>query len=172
MLFRSEQVTVLAEIREVTSRRMKARRGTIVEAVITDGTGQLRLTFFNQHWRGGQLRAGRRGLFSGQVGSYRGQRQLAHPQCRLLPDGVDDDPELVAEFAGEVIPIYPATASMDTWKVQHAVTLALPLASDLPDPVPGPREALVRVAACAVNQGRLLWQPFVEPPRPFAWVLA
>ena len=34
-----EQVTVLAEIREVTSRRMKARRGTIVEAVITDGTG-------------------------------------------------------------------------------------------------------------------------------------
>ena len=147
-----EQVTVLAEIREVTSRRMKARRGTIVEAVITDGTGQLRLTFFNQHWRGGQLRAGRRGLFSGQVGSYRGQRQLAHPQCRLLPDGVDDDPELVAEFAGEVIPIYPATASMDTWKVQHAVTLALPLASDLPDPVP----ADVRDARGLLHHGAAL----------------
>ena len=131
-----ETVTVVADIREVTTRRMKQRKGSIVEAIITDGTGELRLTFFNQHWRSGALRAGRRGLFSGQVGTYRGYRQLSHPQVKLFPDGVDDDPELVAQFAHALIPVYPATSSFDTWKVQQAVSLALPTLGDLPDPVP------------------------------------
>jgi len=131
-----ETVTVVADIREVTTRRMKQRKGSIVEAIITDGTGDLRLTFFNQHWRSGALRAGRRGLFSGQVGTYRGYRQLSHPQVKLLPDGVDDDPDLVAQFALELIPVYPATSSFDTWKVQQAVALALASLGELPDPVP------------------------------------
>jgi len=44
-----ETVTVVADVREVTTRRMQQRKGTIIEAIITDGTGELRLTFFNQN---------------------------------------------------------------------------------------------------------------------------
>jgi len=131
-----ETVTVVADVREVTTRRMQQRKGTIIEAIITDGTGELRLTFFNQRWRSQSLRAGRRGLFSGEVGSFRGRRQLSHPQVKLFPDGIDDDPELVEQFASEVIPVYPATAALDTWKVQQAVALALPSVNDHADPVP------------------------------------
>jgi len=131
-----ETVTVVADVSEVTTRRMQQRKGTIIEAIITDGTGELRLTFFNQKWRSNSLRAGRRGLFSGQVGSFRGRRQLSHPQVKLFPDGIDDDPELVEQFASEVIPIYPATAALDTWKIQQAVSLALGTVRDMADPVP------------------------------------
>ena len=74
-------VTVLADIEQVTVRQMQQRRGTILEAVVTDGRGQLSLTFFNQKWRERELRPGRRGLFAGQISSFRGKRQLAHPQC-------------------------------------------------------------------------------------------
>src|SRR6266511_5116873 len=44
-------VTVMAEVRKVTSRRMKRRNGTILEVLVGDGLRTLTLTFFNQAWR-------------------------------------------------------------------------------------------------------------------------
>ncbi|WP_454261246.1 hypothetical protein, partial [Pseudoxanthomonas mexicana] len=41
-----EQVTIVAEVRSVSARQMKQRRGNIVEVVISDGAGALTLTFF------------------------------------------------------------------------------------------------------------------------------
>src|SRR5258708_23626846 len=51
-----EYVTVLARVAKVTSRPMRNRRGSIFEATVTDGRGELALTFFSpgrQDWRGG-----------------------------------------------------------------------------------------------------------------------
>ena len=76
-LIDGEAVTILAEVVSVTTRPMQQRRGTIVEVVISDGQTKLSLTFFNQRWREGMFRPGRRGLFAGEVSSYRGKRQLA-----------------------------------------------------------------------------------------------
>src|SRR5919202_6024706 len=47
-----DDVTVLARVADVTPRPMRHRRGTLLEVVVTDGTGRLTLTFFNQAWRG------------------------------------------------------------------------------------------------------------------------
>ncbi len=129
-------VTVLADIEQVTVRQMQQRRGTILEAVVTDGRGQLSLTFFNQKWRERELRPGRRGLFAGQISSFRGKRQLAHPQCLLLPDGVDDDPEAIAAFAGALIPVYPATSTVTSWQIAGAIRVVLDTLGELPDPIP------------------------------------
>lgn len=131
-----ERITVVAEISEVTVRPMKNRRGTILEAVITDGRSAMSVTFFNQKWREREFRGGRRGLFAGQVSSYRGKRQLAHPECLLFPDGVTDDAEAVAAFAGALIPIYPAAGSVTTWQIQSSVGILLDQLSELPDPIP------------------------------------
>ena len=81
-----ENITIIAEVIEVGERSMRARRGSIVEAKITDGTGVLTLTFFNQRWRAADLRPGRRGIFAGKVSDYKGQRQLAHPDYELFDD--------------------------------------------------------------------------------------
>lgn len=131
-----ERVTVVAEISQVTVRPMKNRRGTILEAVITDGRSSMSITFFNQKWREREFRAGRRGLFAGQVSSYRGKRQLAHPECILFPDGVADDAAAVAAFAGALIPIYSASASVTTWQIQNSVGVLLDQMGELPDPIP------------------------------------
>ena len=135
-LTEGEQVTVLAEVRQVTVRPMRNRRGTILEAVVTDGRDSMSLTFFNQKWREGQLRVGRRGLFAGQVSVFRGQLQLTHPEFELLPDGVDDDPLAVLAFAGALIPIYPASKAVTSWQVHKAVDVVLDQLADPPDPIP------------------------------------
>ena len=41
-----DEVTVLAEVRSVTRRPMRQRRGTLLEAVVGDGRRTLKLTFF------------------------------------------------------------------------------------------------------------------------------
>jgi ATP-dependent DNA helicase RecG len=129
-------VTILADIEQVTVRPMQQRRGTILEALVTDGQGRLSLTFFNQKWREHTLRPGRRGLFAGQISTFRGKRQLAHPQCLLLPDGIDDDPEAIAAFAGALIPVYPATSTVTSWQIAGAIRVVLDTLGDLPDPIP------------------------------------
>src|SRR5271155_307839 len=62
-----EYVTVHAEVAKVASRPTRGRRGSIFEATVTDGHGQLVLTFFGrgrQDWREKQLSPGQQGLFS------------------------------------------------------------------------------------------------------------
>ncbi len=142
-----QYVTVMAEILRVTTRQMAARRGSLTEVVISDGQGTMSLTFFKQPYRERELRPGRRGLFSGKVGSYRGTRQLTHPDYLLLPDeddvtildesaiaGVDTD--TADAFANALIPVYPSSGKVTTWMIGRAVALALHNVDDIPDPLP------------------------------------
>ena len=45
----------MAEVTQVTVRPMRQRRGSILEATISDGQSSMSLTFFNQQWRERQL---------------------------------------------------------------------------------------------------------------------
>src|SRR6266567_2525651 len=133
-----EHVTVQAMIASVSSRSMRNRRGSIFEAVVTDGHGQLTLTFFGkgrQDWRERQLAPGLRGLFSGQVSTFRGKRQLSHPEYELIGSGAADSARAV-EFATELIPIYPASKDIASWQIADSVRLALAAADTDGDPLP------------------------------------
>jgi ATP-dependent DNA helicase RecG len=132
-----EYVTVQAEIARVTSRPWRGRRGSIFEATVTDGHGTLVLTFFSrgrQDWREKQLAPGTRGLFSGQVSIFRGKRQLAHPDYELLDEG-DDAAHAAAEYAAEMIPVYPAAKEITSWQIARSVRVALDVL-DIEDPMP------------------------------------
>ena len=134
-----EHVTVLARVAAASEHRMKHRKGTRLDVVVTDGQGSLSLVFFARvayHKR--ELRVGRQGLFSGKVSLFGGTRQLAHPDYELLPDDLDGDlaDPLAASYAARPIPIYPATAALASWRVAKCVAAALPRIPDLPDPVP------------------------------------
>jgi ATP-dependent DNA helicase RecG len=132
-----EYVTVQAEVDRVTSRPWRGRRGSILEATVTDGHGKLVLTFFSrgrQDWREKQLAPGTRGLFSGQVSTFRGQRQLAHPDYELLDEG-DDAAHAAAEYAAEMIPVYPAAKEITSWQIARSVRIVLDVL-DITDPMP------------------------------------
>lgn len=134
-----ENVTIVAEVLEVRNRPMRAKRGSILEVTIGDGTGILTLTFFNQAWRANELKTGVRGIFAGKVGVYNNHRQLAHPDYELFDDDTDAggaDPERAKAWAELPIPIYPATATVASWQLQKAIGVVLDTLPPIEDPVP------------------------------------
>ena len=131
-----ENVTIVAEVLEVRERSMKARRGSILEVRISDGTGILTLTFFNQAWRSKDLKPGARGIFAGKVGDYRGTLQLAHPDYELFEADDTRGPEAAKAWAEVPIPLYPATSTVASWQVAKAIEIVLDTLPRLPDPIP------------------------------------
>jgi len=130
-----EHVTVLAQISAVTTRMMKNRRGKLTEVTVTDGRGTLTLAFFRQPWREKDMKPGLHGLFAGQVSSYGRKRQLIHPDCELLGTA-DPGSEMAAEHAAEIIPVYPATRELASWKIAKAVKTVLDTLDIADDPLP------------------------------------
>ncbi len=113
-----DRVTVLAQVRSVNTRPMRQKRGTLTEVVVGDGSGRMKLVFFNH--RHAALKVGAWGMFAGTVGEYRGEKQFAHPDMHLL-DGADDD----TDWARALVPIYPASKDVSSWVIQKSVKLLL-----------------------------------------------
>lgn len=140
-----ESVTIVAEVREVRERPMRNRRGTLLEVVISDGSGTLSLTFFGQPWRAAKLHRGVRGIFAGTVSMFRDTPQLTHPDYRLFDDEeaavTSGGAELAKDWAERPIPIYPATSALSSWQLQAAIGVLLDGLRDVPDPMPEPVRA-------------------------------
>jgi ATP-dependent DNA helicase RecG len=143
-----DHVTVLARVESATlaqysrSRFPNGGRKTTdrAEVTVTDGTATLTLTFFGgagRHVRA--LQRGKIGLFAGTVSTFRGRRQLVHPEYELLPvDAVDAETtaEAAAEYATELIPVYPASARLSSWRISQAVQVVLNILDIGEDPLP------------------------------------
>jgi len=129
-----EPVTIVAEVVSTSERPMQKRRGSLLEVTLTDGTGLLTLTFFNQAWRARDLRPGVRGIFAGKVSHYRGGKQLAHPDYELFDEAPDS--EASQKWAETPIPIYPAKQSLASWQIQKTIATVVDQLDDLEEPVP------------------------------------
>ncbi|RSM48527.1 ATP-dependent DNA helicase RecG [Actinoplanes sp. ATCC 53533] len=150
-----EQVTLLAQVKSTTVRPMRQRRGTMLEITVGDGSGAtLTCTFFNQAWRERELRTGRWGLFAGKVTDFRGKRQLNGPAYQLLKaDATEDEAaEEIEEFAGALIPVYPAAAALPTWTITRYVREVLETFQPPDDPLPG----TVRASRNLIGIGKAL----------------
>ncbi|GGN01556.1 ATP-dependent DNA helicase RecG [Actinoplanes campanulatus] len=134
-----EQVTLLAQVQGINVKPMRQRRGNMLEVTIGDGSGAtLTCTFFNQAWRERELRKGVWGLFAGKVTEFRGKRQLNGPAYQLLSaDATQDDAAAeIEEFAGALIPVYPAAQAVPTWVIAKCVRTLLDTFEPPPDPMP------------------------------------
>jgi ATP-dependent DNA helicase RecG len=150
-----DQVTLLAQVKSTTTRPMRNRHGAMLEVTIGDGSGAtLSCTFFNQAWRQRELRAGRWGLFAGKVTDFRGKRQLNSPAYQLLrADATQEEAaEEIEEFAGAMIPVYPASQAVPTWVIARCVRTVLETFEPPDDPLP----AGVRATRSLIGIGKAL----------------
>jgi ATP-dependent DNA helicase RecG len=103
-LIYGEEVTVIGTIQNVSKRSLRNRRMTITEAVLSDGTDSLQLTWFNQPWIEQRLRKGTQIVVSGKVDQYLGRKVMNNPETEPL--------EQQNLHTNRIIPIYPLTAKI------------------------------------------------------------
>jgi ATP-dependent DNA helicase RecG len=143
-LHEGDHVTVLARIKHVSLHPMPGQgprsRG---EVIVTDDRAKLMLTFFfrspKSQFAFKRLVPGMLGMFAGTVSSFRGRLQLVHPEYEMLPGAppnADLTPELAAEFATEMIPVYPASAKFSSWAISRSIQTVLDTLDAGEDPLP------------------------------------
>jgi ATP-dependent DNA helicase RecG len=103
-LWYGEQVTVIGSVQSVHTRPIRGGAATIVEVIIGDGTGSLRLSWFNQPWLANRLKEGQQISVSGTVEQYLG---------RLVMNQPDWEPVDIEHLhTNRIVPIYPLTARL------------------------------------------------------------
>ena len=139
-----DHVTVLARVVMASEIPLpplpgKGRRSRL-EVIVTDDRAKLVLTFFSGLPRYRRLLVPDMvGMFAGTVSSFRQRRQLVHPECEMLPGAppnADLTPELAAEFATEMIPVYPASAKFSSWQLATSIRTVLDTLDVGEDPLP------------------------------------
>ncbi|MBA2385116.1 MAG: hypothetical protein H0V68_10715, partial [Actinobacteria bacterium] len=120
-LFGEEEVLIEGRVLSTSTRRGRGRL-QILTAQITDGTGQISATWFNQPWLRGKLTPGTQVRLRGSPNRY-GFAVRSYD----LNGG-----SATADFA----PVYPASEEISAAKLRDLVEAALPLATDRPDPLP------------------------------------
>jgi ATP-dependent DNA helicase RecG len=103
-LWYGEQVTVIGTVESVHTRPIRGGAATIVEAIIGDGSGSLRLTWFNQPWLANRLKEGRQISVSGTIEQYLGRLVMNQPDW--------EDVDIDHLHTNRIVPIYPLTAQI------------------------------------------------------------
>jgi ATP-dependent DNA helicase RecG len=123
-----EEVTVIGTIQHASARRTQSGK-TLLEVVLSDGTGGLRLTWFNQPWLEKQLKAGLQVVVGGRVEQYLGKLTMSVPEWEPL--------ERDLLHTGRIVPVYPLTQGLTSRAMRQlmkkAVSAWLPR---LPDYLP------------------------------------
>jgi ATP-dependent DNA helicase RecG len=132
-----EYATIFAVISKVTSKRITTKNNKTLnktDVTVTDGSQKLVLTFFNQRiWQQNRFAEGTAAFFSGKVELFNRKLQLVNPEVDIVED---DDIVGRADFAGEILAVYPGVKDADTVKIRRCMRLVLDTL-DLPeDPVP------------------------------------
>ena len=124
-----EHVTLLGTVEGATGRRMRNRKGHVLEIAVSAGAQRFTCTFFNQPYRERDLGPGTTALFSGDLKRYRNAWQLVAPEFIVL--GAGDSGQLPG-----LIPVYPAKRKLRSWVIMMAVRQVLDLLDDPEDPLP------------------------------------
>ncbi|MDT7547194.1 MAG: ATP-dependent helicase RecG [Actinomycetota bacterium] len=128
-----EYATVLAEVTKCTGRKLRPKLFKTDVTVKDDDGRTMTMAIFNRPWVEKELRAGRTAFFAGKVEMFNKRVQLANPEYQLVDD---DDGVVSADFAGALIPSYPATAKVNSMTIQRSVRQVLELVDFGPDPLP------------------------------------
>ncbi len=100
-LWYGEQLTVIGTIQSVHTRPIRGGKAQIVEAILSDTTGALRLTWFNQPWMANRLKEGVQISVSGKVEQYLGRLVMNNPDWELV--------DVENLHTNRIVPIYPLT---------------------------------------------------------------
>ncbi len=142
-----ESLTVIGTIQSVHMRPIKGGASSIVEAILSDGTGSLRLSWFNQPWLANRLREGQQISVSGKVDQHLGRLVMNHPDWEPI--------DIQHLHTNRIVPIYPLTERISQRKLRGLMDQVVTYwAPAVVDPLP----ETVRTSAGVMTLGQALLQ--------------
>ena len=146
-LMYGDVVTVLGTVQSIHNRPVRGGQMNIIEVIISDGTGSLRISFFNQPWLMNRLKQGEAISVSGKIDQYLGRIVMNSPDWESV--------EMENLSTNRIVPIYSLTERItQKWlrtQMKTVVAYWAPAVVDaLPDTVK--REARLVSLSEALNQ--------------------
>src|SRR5690606_12930111 len=124
-----EECSVIGTVWQAKSRRIKGGASTILNVILSDPTGTIEMSFFNQDWLARQFTPGRQVVVSGRISQYLGRLTIV-PQ-----EWEDVDRELLS--TGRIVPVYRANADLRQRAIRKLTAqVAQYWAPREPDPLP------------------------------------
>jgi ATP-dependent DNA helicase RecG len=111
-----EEVTVIGTVQSSAARNVGGGKTQLVEVIVSDGSGALRVNWFNQPWLSKTLKEGTQVVLSGKIDQYLGRLQMTSPEWELLEE------ENLS--TNRIVPVYPLTGGItQKWlrKMMHKV---------------------------------------------------
>ena len=139
---RPGKVVVRGKISDLSTRRARRRNLAITEGVVRDGTGAVRVVWFNQAYRGRQFEPEKEYFFSGTYEMKNGRWQITTPSAILASD---IDP--VSSF----VPIYVAHGGMSSRDFQKVISGLRDKFIEIPDLLPSVKAGVRRDALFGVH---------------------
>jgi ATP-dependent DNA helicase RecG len=129
-----EEQTCAVQVLQAQIVRLGRMYGT--EAKVHDGTGVMRVVWFNQTYLADQLKPNDRIVLAGRVGLYQGLKTMESPEWERL-----QGEELT--HTGRIVPVYPMTQGLNQRRLRAAVKEAVDrFAALVPEALPeGLRQA-------------------------------
>ena len=101
-LFYGEEVTIIGSIDSVQTRPIRSGKMQLIEVIVSDGSGSLRVTWFNQSWIAKRLQVNSQIVLSGKVEQYLGRLTMNNPEWEPL--------EVQTLHTNRIVPVYPLVA--------------------------------------------------------------
>lgn len=107
-----EEATVLGTIHSIFTRPVRGGKIQLTEAVISDGTASMRVSWFNQPWLANKFTSGMQVVLAGKVDQHLGRITMNSPEIEQL--------EQEHLHTNRIVPVYPLTAKV-TQKILRRV---------------------------------------------------
>ncbi len=111
-----EEVTIIAKVWDAGARNTRGG-GNLFKAVLSDGTGSVEATWFNQPYLADRIKAGQQIVISGKVDEYLGRLCFSSPEWELL------EKDLL--HTARIVPVYSLTRGItNKWLrrlIKHSV---------------------------------------------------
>jgi ATP-dependent DNA helicase RecG len=128
-LWYGEEVTIIGTVQEIHLRPIRGGSMKLIDAVVSDGSAALRVTWFNQPWIAQQLTPGRAVVLSGRVDQYLGKLTMNSPEWEPL--------ERQQLHTNRIVPVYGLTSGVTPKWLRRVINAVVErYAPRVPDPLP------------------------------------
>ena len=137
-----EESTVLGTVQSIFTRPIRGGKLQLTEAVVSDGTASLRVSWFNQPWLSGKFTTGAQVVLAGKIEQHLGRLTMNNPEIEAI--------EQEHLHTNRIVPVYPLTARVTQKMLRRIIYQAVNYwAPRLPDYLPEPVRNAVKVVNLA-----------------------